>query len=158
MQLDFGKTLLLSLSYDYLSPFFSQFEIWAYGMQKQHFSFHLAQTAPIVVRYTFVLQKIMDYSTGKRERRTFLLQFLLKSSQALAEKHDRTFLSFTTADLNNAQQCIIMLNSGSYLMLAQIFHALAKMGLALARIGGGRGGGVPCDAGKKMRCIIMFQK
>ena len=73
------------------------------GCKKRHFSFHLAQTTAIVIRYAFVLQKIMDCSTGKMERRIVLMNFLLKSSQALEGKDDRTFLSFKTADLNNAQ-------------------------------------------------------
>ena len=38
----------------------------------------------------------------------------------MAGKHNRTLLSFKTADLNK----------GSYLVLAQIFLTLAKMGLA----------------------------
>ena len=39
------------------------------GCNKSHFSFHIAQTAPIVIRYAFVLQKIMDaqLARGKGE-------------------------------------------------------------------------------------------
>ena len=129
------------------------------GCKKRHFSFHIAQTAPIVIRYAFVLQKIMDCSTGKRERRIVLMHFLLKSSQALAGKYDVFFpLRPRTST---------MLNRGSYHVIAQIFLTLAKMTLALARMGVGEDGdrssvccqikGVVFNHVLEIRCLTYLQ-
>ena len=57
------------------------------------------------------------------------MHFLLKSSQALAGKHD---LFFPLRPRTST-----MLNRGSYHVIAQIFLTLAKMTLALARMGVG---------------------
>ena len=75
-------------------------------MQKKAFQFSPRSNCMLrssLSTFSFYRQNIMDCSTGKRERRIVLMHFLLKSSQALAGKHDRTFLSFKIADLNNAQ-------------------------------------------------------
>ena len=73
-------------------------------MQERHFSFHIAQTDPIIIRYVFVLQKnngLLDWQEEKLEN-SYIIAFPAKiiPGNAMAGKHDRTLLSFKTADLN----------------------------------------------------------
>jgi len=44
-------------------------------MQERHFSFHIAQTYPIIVRYVFVLQKnngLLDWQEEKLENSSII--------------------------------------------------------------------------------------
>ena len=82
----FWKTWLLSLSYKLFFSFFCSSVFGLMGCKKGILVFTpLKLHAPIIIKNVFVLQKIMDCSTGKRERRIVLMHFLLKSSRALAD-------------------------------------------------------------------------
>ena len=98
--------LLLSLSYKlFFSLFFLSLTFGLMGCKKGILVFTLLKPIQSSLGTFSFYNKIMDCSTGKTEEKlenSYIIAFPAKiiPGNAMAGKHDRTLLSFKTADLN----------------------------------------------------------